>query len=109
MLSQLDFFNRDLPLERDAAALRQFLAQHDWLQRDDVGRTLNWNIRRVREAAEHLGPDIIRAQRGYKLTDRLTRDDLPAAQQAADAALSQAKKQQAYGLALLHKLHTLVG
>ena len=109
MIEQLDFLNPDRPIEQDAAALRHLLAAHDWLTRDQAARALTWDTRRLRAAAEHLGADIVRGQRGFKLTANLTRDDLAAAKQAADAALSQAKKQQAYGLALLHKLHAQLG
>lgn len=108
-MEQLDFLNRQHPAELDAAALRHLLAAGDWITRDDAARALAWDTRRVRAAAEMLGADIVRGQRGFKLTQHLTRDDLAAAQQAADAAISQAKKQEAYGIALLRKLHALVG
>lgn len=106
---QLDFLNAARPIEQDAGALRHLLAQHDWLTREQAAAALSWEVRRVRAAAEHLGADIVRGQQGYKLTRNLTRDDLAAVQQAADAAISQAKKQEAYGLALLHRIHALVG
>lgn len=109
MIEQLDFLNHERPLEQDAGALRHLLAQHDWLTRDQSAAALTWDTRRVRAAAEHLGAEIVRGQRGYKLTRNLTRDDLTAVQQAAAAAISQAKKQEAYGLALRHILHALVG
>jgi len=109
MIEQLDFLNHERPIEQDAGALRHLLAQHDWLTRDECAAALTWDVRRVRATAEHLGADIIRGQQGYKLTRNLTRDDFTAVKQAADAAISQAKKQEAYGLALLHKLHALLG
>lgn len=109
MIEQLDFLNHERPIEQDAGALRHLLARHDWLTRAELSAALTWEDRRVRAAAEHLGAEIVRGQKGFKLTRNLTRDDLPAARQAADAAISQAKKQEAYGLALLHKLHALLG
>jgi len=109
MIDQLDFFDRNHPLEQDAATLRHLLAQHDWLLRDDIGRTLGWEVRRVRATAEHLGADVVRGQKGYKLTAKLTRDDLAVAQQAADGAISQGAKQTAYGVALLRHIHAIVG
>jgi hypothetical protein len=55
-----------------------------------------------------MGSAIVRGQRGFKLTAELQRDDLSAAAQAADAALSQGKRMIRYGLALKRQLHAQI-
>lgn len=95
--------------EAEVAELRAWLLTHGWQTRRQLAEGLGWSERKIREMAESMGADIVRGQHGFKLTEQLTREDLEAAKQAADAAISQAKKQEAYGLALLRRLHQLVG
>jgi hypothetical protein len=92
----------------DQAALRAWLARHGWQTRHELTSGLNWSERKVRLIAESLGADVVRGQAGYHLTDTLTRDDLPAATQARDAALSQGKRMIRYALALGRRLHALI-
>ena len=61
------------------------------------------------KVAESLGAEIIRGEHGFKLTRLTGRADLPAAVQAADAAISQGKLMIKYGFALRKHLHQLVG
>ncbi len=95
--------------EVEVAELRAWLLTHGWQTRRQLVEGLAWSERKIREVAEAMGADIVRGQHGFKLTEQLTREDLQAAKQAADAAISQGHKQQAYGLALLRKIHQLVG
>lgn len=95
--------------EAEVAELRAWLLTHGWQTRRQLAEGLGWSERKIREVAEGMGADIVRCQHGFKLTEQLTREDLESAKQAADAALSQAKKQEAYGLALLRRIHQLVG
>jgi hypothetical protein len=80
-----------------------------WQTRRQICDALKWPDRKVRDVAEAMGTEIVRCQLGFKLWDQLTREDISAAKQGADAALSQAKKMEAYGLGLLRKLHGMIG
>lgn len=94
----------------DGCVLRSFLAnQKTWLTRADICKCLGWTERRVREAAEQLGAEIVRCQLGFKLTAQLTRDDLALAQQAVDAFWSQGRRMLRYSLALRKRMHSIVG
>ena len=93
----------------DVARLSIFLHYYGWQTRQEIGDTLRWTERKIRDVAESMGSQIVRGQRGFKLTNDLTRDDLSYAAQAADAALSQGKRMIRYGLALKRKLHLQVG
>jgi hypothetical protein len=55
-----------------------------------------------------MGADVVRSQRGFKLTAHVTRDDLKYATQAADAFLSQGKKMIRYALSLKRHLHRVI-
>ena len=89
----------------DIARLSELLTLHGWLTRQEVGDSLRWTDRKIRDVAESMGAAIVRGQRGFKLVADLERDDLGSAAQAADAALSQGKRMIRYGLALKRKLH----
>jgi hypothetical protein len=105
---QPDLFNSSVP--EDSELLKRFLAFHKtWCTRVDVAKCLGWSERRIREAAEALGSEIVRCQAGFKLTRDLNRDDLPLAQQCADASISQAKKMIRYAIALRKRLHSMIG
>jgi hypothetical protein len=95
--------------DTDMATLRSHLLTHGWQTRRQLSEALGWSERKIRDVAELCGAEVVRCQQGFKLFDQLTREELGAAQQAADAALSQSNKQRAYALALLHKLHARVG
>lgn len=108
MNSQPELFVEGIT-EAEVAELRAWLLTHGWQTRRQLAEGLGWSERKIREVAEGMGADIVRGQHGFKLTEQLGREDLEPAKQAADAALSQAKKQEAYGLALLRRIHQLVG
>ena len=95
--------------DADVAALRDFLAVNGWQTREQLCKGLSWSERKVRDVAESLGTQIVRGQAGFKLTESITRDELPAAIQASDAAISQAKKMYRYGFGLRKKLHEVLG
>ena len=90
-------------------ALRNWLVVRDWQTRRELATGLGWSERKIRLVAESLGAEIIRGQQGFKLTRLTGRADLPAAVQAADAAISQGKLMIKYGFALRKHLHQLVG
>lgn len=92
--------------ELDVRRLESFLALFGWQTRKQLADAFGWSERKIRDVAESMGSAIVRGQRGFKLTQDLTRDDLGHAAQAADAALSQGKRMIRYGLALRRKLHT---
>jgi len=108
MDTQLEIFTGGVT-ESDAMELRAWLATHGWQTRAQLAAGLGWPWRKVCAVAQQMGADVVRGQAGFKLTEQITRDELPAIQQAADAALSQAKKQETYGLALLRRIHGMVG
>jgi len=95
--------------EADADDLRGALRGVDWQTRRQLCASLGWTERRLREAAELLGSEIVRGQSGFKLTASITRDDFSSASQASSAAISQGKRMIRYGLALRRRLHAVVG
>jgi hypothetical protein len=80
-----------------------------WRTREQICEALGWSERHLRQVAESFGPDIIRSQAGFKLTDQATRDDVPLALQSCDSFLSQGKRMIRYSMALRKKLHALIG
>jgi hypothetical protein len=108
MTSQAELFTGGIS-DADAITLRGWLLAHGWATRRQIAEHLGWAERKVPAVAELLGSDIVRGQRGFKLTEKVTREDLPAVKQAVDAGLSQGKKQIRYALALKRKLHQLIG
>ena len=93
----------------DAVALRNLLSEGHWLSRDLIAKALGWYPRRVPAAAEMLGAEIVRSRtHGFKLVAKLTPDDFPVATHAANEFISQAKKNEAYGLALKLRMHQLI-
>ena len=93
---------------QDIDALKALLSRAGWQTRADIRAALGWCDRKTRDTAESLGSEIVRGQRGFKLTSELQREDLSAAAQAADAALSQGKRMIRYGLALKRQLHAQI-
>ena len=108
MPTQLSIFPEGVS-DADLNALRAWLLARGWQTRRQLVEGLGWPERKIREVAEMMGADIVRGQHGFKLTEQLTRDDLADAKQAADAAISQAHKQETYGVALLRRIHQMVG
>ena len=104
-MTQPEFTFRPGVTGGDIARLSELLTLHGWLTRQEVGDSLRWTDRKIRDVAESMGSAIVRGQRGFKLVADLERDDLGAAAQAADAALSQGKRMIRYGFALKRKLH----
>ena len=92
----------------DPVVLRRLLTSNDWMTRAQLGFALGWSARRVRAAAEELGPDVVRGQHGFKLTEKIQRAELPDLVQASDAALSQGKRMIRYGLALRRRGHEVM-
>lgn len=92
----------------DVARLTGYLRLEGWQTRHEIATCLGWSERKIRDVAESMGSSIVRGQRGFKLTADLERDDLSAAAQAADAALSQGKRMIRYGLALKRQLHAKI-
>jgi hypothetical protein len=96
--------------ECDILALRsQLMTITSWQTRSQLCRALNWPDRKVRAVGEALGTDIVRCQLGFKLTEYVTREDLPAVQQAIDSFHSQASKMDAYAVSLSRRLHAIIG
>lgn len=104
-MTQPEFTFRPGVTGDDVARLKAWLVQCGWQTRQQLSDSLGWSERKIRDVAESMGSEIVRGQRGFKLTSDLERDDLSAAAQAADAALSQGKRMIRYGLALKRKLH----
>jgi len=95
--------------QADLDRLRTWLVDHGWQTRKQIEEQFGWAPRYIRELAEAMGADIVRGQAGFKLTEQITRDELPAALQSADAFLSQSKKMAAYGHELKKRLHAIIG
>lgn len=114
MIDQIELFSEqtagDAALLADQSSLRSaLLSAGTWQSRAELSRRLNWPERKIREIAETLGAEIVRCQLGFKLSCQITRDELPEVKQAIDAFHSQAKKMDAYALALSRRLHALIG
>lgn len=107
MTTQLEFLQDDVTAT-DVATLRQWLSDHGWQTRRQLASGLGWCERKIRVVAELMGDEVVRGQQGFKLSAGITRDDLPAALQAAQAAISQGKRMIRYGLKLNRKLHALI-
>ncbi len=105
-MTQPEFTFRPGVTGDDVARLTIWLHGYGWQTRQQISGALCWSERKLRDVAESMGSAIVRGQRGFKLTADLERDDLSAAAQAADAALSQGKRMIRYGLALKRQLHT---
>jgi hypothetical protein len=108
MLDQLSMsFDQTPASEQEELKVR--LGLHGWQTRKQLSLALGWPERQIRDVAESMGAEIVRGQKGFKLTKNITRDDLPAALQASDAAISQGKRMIRYGIALRKKLHQIIG
>ena len=93
----------------DVEKLRAHLHFYGWQTRLEIGDSLHWTDRKIRDVAESMGSSIVRGQLGFKLTEDLENEDLFHAAQAANAALSQGKRMIIYGLALKRQLHAKLG
>jgi hypothetical protein len=114
MISQQDLFAAvaecDPLLKEEIDQLRyQLTLEGGWLSREHLCARLTWSERKLRRVAEALGAEIIRGQPGFKLTELITRDDLPAVQQAIDHFESQGKKMITVALGWRKKLHAIIG
>ncbi len=108
MSDQLDLdFIRTEPAQLEL--FRGLLAKHGWLTRKELCAQTGWSERIVRKVAEQLGAEVVRGQRGFKLTSQIEREEIGVMQQASDAAISQGKAMIRYGVALRRVLHSLVG
>lgn len=81
--------------------LRAWLLAHGWQTRQQMGEGLGWNERKIRAVGEAMGTEVVRGQQGYTLLDKVPTEELHKVKHAAAAILSQAHKNEAYGLGLL--------
>lgn len=107
MTAQLELL-REGVTDADIASLRARLAVHGWQTRKQLVKALGWSERKIRDVAELMGTEVVRGQQGFKLTEHIGRDDFPDAIQAADAAISQAKRMMRYGFGLKKRLHAII-
>lgn len=106
MIHQLEIeYRREDVTKDDASMLRERLSLFGWQTRNELAVALDWSERKIRDVAESMGGEIVRGQRGFKLTRDITREELGDVAQAADAALSQGKRMIRYGLSLKRKMH----
>lgn len=91
--------------DADIGSLRARLAAHGWQTRKQLVVALGWTERKIRDVAELMGSEVVRGQNGFKLTEHISREDLPIAVQACDAAISQGKRMIRYGFHLKKRLH----
>jgi hypothetical protein len=106
--AQLEFLHEGVT-DADVEALRGWLATHGWQSRKQLHTGLGWSERKIRDVAELMGSGVVRSQVGFRLTEQITRDDVSAALQAAQAAISQGKRMIRYGIALKNRLHEVIG
>lgn len=105
--SQLELYTGGVS-DADAMSLRLHLAANGWQTRAQISQALGWNIRKIPAVADLLGTDIIRGQRGFKLTAHLTPDDLPIALESAEHFISRGKNEIRHGIALKKRLHAII-
>lgn len=108
MNNQLSIFPEGVT-DAEVLQLRAWLATHGWQTRRELVAGLGWDERKIRTTLELMGADVVRGQRGFKLTELLTREEIGLGLQAADAFESQAAKNQAYAYELRKRLHAVVG
>ena len=108
----MDATLQDLPLftalatDPNVDTLKHLLRAHGHLSRAQLTQMTGWTERDVRALAEAAGSDIVRGQHGFALFDPLF--DAGGADEinrAAEASISQGKKQIRYGMALKRRLH----
>jgi hypothetical protein len=104
LAAQLEFM-REGVTDAEIGALRAWLAARGWQTRKQLVEALGWSERKIRDVAELMGSEIVRGQNGFKLTEHISREDLPVAVQACDAAISQGKRMIRYGFQLKKRLH----
>jgi hypothetical protein len=111
MPSQSDLFTQPAPAAEptDQDHLRAHLKFYGWRTREQICGVLGWTERHLRMVAEEMGTEVVRCQRGFKLRSQLSREEISAALQGADAFISQGKKNIRYGLHLKRDLHAMIG
>jgi hypothetical protein len=107
MSTQIEMFTGGVS-DVDVSNLRAWLAVRDWQTRAEIATGLGWNIRKISAVADLLGTDIIRGQLGFKLTQQLTRDDMPFALGSAEQFISRGKDEIRHGIALKKRLHQMI-
>ena len=106
---QLSFMPEGMQ-DADLATFLSYLATHGWSTREQLCRDLGVSERRVRRLAELAGDQVIRSHElGFKLTDRLTNEEIPIGLHAANSFISQGKHMIRAGLAWKKKLHGRIG
>ena len=105
--NQIEYFTGGVS-DADVNTLRSWLASRGWQTRQQINQGLGWPIRKIPAVADLLGTDIIRGQRGFKLTEQLTAEDMPFALQSAEHFISRCKNEIRHGLALKKRLHELI-
>ena len=99
------------PEQADVEELRRVLRTvGTWVKREQLVRLTGWSERTLRDLLQALGADVVRStEKGFKLTDDLTDDELGIGKRAAEFAISQAREQGTYGVRLRRRLHQKLG
>jgi hypothetical protein len=90
--------------DQELVTFRGILSMGAWFTRTELSFIMNWSPRKVREAAEQLGAEVVRCQKGFKLTCLLTTTEISDGEHAIRAFKSQAEKMQSYAEALRVRL-----
>lgn len=110
VIAQPELEFSDSVSDADVARMRSLLDGGQWLKRRDFMHILGWSERKVPAVAELFGAEIVRSRtRGFKLTAKLTPEELPIAIHTANEVLSQCRKNISYAVALRKRVHQLVG
>ena len=78
-----------------------------WQTRAQLCGALNWPDRKVRAAAESLGAEVVRCQRGFKLLEQITKEEEPLVREAIAVFHSQSVKMEDYSQSLRRRLSNL--
>jgi hypothetical protein len=110
MTIQPDLFPSHAPAETkiseaERADFRaQLISAGTWQTRADLCAALGWPDRKVRAAAESLGAEVVRCQRGFKLLEQIVPEEVPLVKEAIATFHSQAEKMEDYSKSLRYRL-----
>jgi hypothetical protein len=110
-MTQLDLNLDPEIVDRRAAELVTILSERGWMTRRQIKELTGWEERYIRAAAaaatDKKGlPLIVRGQLGFSTVERANSDEI---RDAAEDAISQAKKMIAYAIGLRRLLHKRIG
>jgi hypothetical protein len=114
MISQPDLFTPSIADSKISDVERSdfraaLISAGTWQTRAQLCASLGWPDRKVRAAAESLGAEVVRCQRGFKLLDQISKEEESLVREAIAVFHSQAQKMEDYSKSLTYRLATRIG